>query len=95
MCGCWFSKLGTKLEKKFILENKTQHTYNNDNITNVTSFCLIFMNRSLDIFVADHVGLEYKSRNDPHCELRVVGEPFAMSGASIAVKKNNLLFFQV
>ena len=96
MCGCWFSKLGTKLEKKFILENKTQHTYNNNNnITNVTSFCLIFMNRSLDVFVADHVGLEYESRNDPHCDFRVVGEPFAMSGASIAVKKNNLLFFQV
>ena len=50
---------------------------------------------SLDIFVADHVGLVYESRNDPHCELRVVGEPFAMSGASIAVKKNNPLFFQV
>ena len=36
VCGCWFSKLGTKLEKKFILENKTQHTQNNNNnITNV------------------------------------------------------------
>ena len=22
VCGCWFSKLGTKLEKKFILKNK-------------------------------------------------------------------------
>ena len=53
------------------------------------------MNGSLDVFVADHVGLEYESRNDPHCELRVVGEPFVMSGASIAVKKNNSLFFQV
>ena len=53
------------------------------------------MNGSLDVFVADHMGLEYESRNDPHCELRVVGEPFAMSGASIAVKKNNPLFFQV
>ena len=50
------------------------------------------MNRSLDVFVANHVGLEYESRNDPHCELRVAGEPFAMSGASIAVKKNNPLF---
>lgn len=50
---------------------------------------------SLDVFVADHVGLEYESRNDLHCELRVVGEPFAMSGASIAVKKNNPLFIQV
>ena len=50
------------------------------------------MNRSLDVFVANHVGLEYESRNDPHCELRVVGEPLAMSGASIAVKKNNPLF---
>ena len=42
VCGCWFSKLGTKLEKKFILENKTQHTHNNNNnnITNVTYFCL-------------------------------------------------------
>ena len=47
---------------------------------------------SLDVFVADHVGLEYESRNDPHCELRVVGEPFAMSGASIAVKKTILCF---
>ena len=65
---------------------------NNNNITNVTSSCLIFFNRSLDVFVANHVGLEYESRNDPHCELRVVGEPFAMSGASIAVKKNNPLF---
>ena len=27
MRGCWFSKLGIKLEeKKFILENKTQYT---------------------------------------------------------------------
>ncbi|PFX22265.1 Glutamate receptor ionotropic, NMDA 1 [Stylophora pistillata] len=50
---------------------------------------------SLDVFVADHVGLEYESRNDPNCELRVVGEPFAMSGASIAVKKSNPLFIQV
>ena len=50
------------------------------------------MNRSLDVFVANHVGLKYESSNDPHCELRVVGEPFAMSGASIAVKKNNPLF---
>ena len=53
------------------------------------------MNRSLDVFVADHVGLEYESRNDPHCELRVVGEPFAKSEASTAVKKNNSLFIQV
>ena len=73
------------------MENKTQHTHNN-NITNVVSFCLIFVNGSLDVFVADHMGLEYESRNDPHCELRVVGEPFVMSGASVAVKKNNSLF---
>ena len=53
------------------------------------------MNRSLDVFVADHVGLEYEWRNDPHCDIRVVGEPIAMSGASIAVKKNNPLFIQV
>ncbi len=44
------------------------------------------------MFVADHVGLEYESMNDPHCQLKVVGEPFAMSGASIAVKKDNPLF---
>ena len=30
--------------------------------------------------------------NDPFCQLKVVGEPFAMSGASIAVKKDNPLF---
>ena len=30
--------------------------------------------------------------NDPYCELKVVGEPFAMSGASVAVKKGNPLF---
>ena len=77
------------------MENETQHTHKNNSITNLTSLCLIFMNRSLDVFVADHVGLEYESRNDLHCELRVVGEPFAMSGASIAVKKNNPLFIQV
>ena len=44
------------------------------------------------MFVADHVGLEYESMNDPYCQLKVVGEPFAMSGASIAVKKDNPLF---
>ena len=48
------------------------------------------MNRSLDIFVADHVGLEYESRNDPHCDIRVVGEPFAMSGASMLLKRTIL-----
>ena len=30
--------------------------------------------------------------NDPYCQLKVVGEPFAMSGASIAVRKGNPLF---
>ena len=53
---------------------------------------LDFFNRKLDVFVADHVGLEYESMNDPYCQLKVVGEPFAMSGASIAVKKGNPLF---
>ena len=59
------------------------------------NFACFFMNRSLGVFVANHVGLECESRNDPHCELRVVCEPFAMSAVSIAVKKNNPLFFQV
>ena len=95
MRGCWFSKLGIKLEeKKFILENKTQYTQQEQHYK-CYIFCLIFMNRSLDVFVADHVGMEYESRNDPHCELRVVGEPFAKSEASTAVKKNNPLFIQV
>ena len=53
------------------------------------------MNRSLGVFIVNHVGLEYESRNDPHCDFRVVGEPFAMSAVSIAVEKNNPLFFQV
>ena len=30
--------------------------------------------------------------NDPYCELRVVGDPFAMSGASVAVRKGSPLF---
>ena len=30
--------------------------------------------------------------NDPYCELKVVGDPFAMSGASVAVKKGSQLF---
>lgn len=44
------------------------------------------------MFIADHVGLEYESMNDPSCEIKVVGEAFAMSGASIAVKKGSKLF---
>ena len=50
------------------------------------------LNRELDVFIADDVGLEYESINDPYCELKVIGEPFAMSGASLAVKKGNPLF---
>ncbi|XP_068670177.1 glutamate receptor ionotropic, NMDA 1-like [Montipora capricornis] len=46
----------------------------------------------LDVFIADYVGLEYESVNDPYCELKVVGDPFAMSGASVAVKKGSQLF---
>ena len=39
------------------------------------------------MFIADYVGLEYESMK--YCELKVVGEPFAMSGASVAVKKGS------
>lgn len=30
--------------------------------------------------------------NDPYCQLKVVGEPFAMSGASVAAKKGSPYF---
>ncbi|KAK3749934.1 hypothetical protein QZH41_017384 [Actinostola sp. cb2023] len=46
----------------------------------------------LDVFIADHISLAYESLNDPTCELKVVGDPFAMSGAAIAVKKGSPLF---
>ena len=42
------------------------------------------------MFIADYVGLEYESMK--YCELKVVGEPFAMSGASVAVRKGSPLF---
>ena len=44
----------------------------------------------MDVFIADEVSLDYQSMNN--CGLKVVGEPFAMSGTSIAVKKGNPLF---
>lgn len=53
----------------------------------------MYLHRKLDVFIADDVSLEYKSMSK--CGLKVVGEPFAMSGTSIAVKKGNPLFQQL
>ena len=52
----------------------------------------LFSHRDLDVFIADYVGLEYESVNDPHCQLKVVGESFAMSGAAVAVNKGSPYF---
>ncbi|EDO48986.1 predicted protein, partial [Nematostella vectensis] len=43
-------------------------------------------------FLAESSTLVYESLNDLDCELKVVGEPFAMSGASLAVKKGSPWF---
>lgn len=54
--------------------------------------CSLFYYRELDVLIADHISLQYESLNDPSCRLKVVGEPFAMSGAAIAVKKGSPWF---
>lgn len=46
------------------------------------------------MFIADQLSLAYESLNDPNCRLKVVGNPFAMSGAAIAVKKGSPWFAQ-
>lgn len=56
-------------------------------------FLFLYLHRKLDVFIADDVSLEYKSMSK--CGLKVVGEPFAMSGTSISVKKGNPLFHQL
>lgn len=56
-------------------------------------FLFLYLHRKLDVFIADDVSLEYKSMSK--CGLKVVGEPFAMSGTSISVKKGNPLFQQL
>ena len=49
----------------------------------------LYFLRELDVFIGDSVGLQYEALNDPYCELKMVGEPFAMTGASFAVKKGS------
>jgi len=55
---------------------------------------LFFFSSELDVFIADQISLAYESLNDPTCRLKVVGEPFAMSGAAIATKKGSPWFAQ-
>lgn len=54
--------------------------------------CALLFYRELDVLIADHISLQYESLNDPSCRLKVVGDPFAMSGAAIAVKKGSPWF---
>lgn len=61
---------------------------------NLNSTCYDFICRELDVFIADQISLAYESLNDPSCRLKVVGDPFAMSGAAIAVKKGSPWFAQ-
>ena len=46
----------------------------------------------LSVLIADHANLEYEALHDHYCRLKVVGSPFGMSGASIAVQKGSPWF---
>ncbi|XP_031553344.1 glutamate receptor ionotropic, NMDA 1-like isoform X2 [Actinia tenebrosa] len=62
------------------------------NVDTVTGGVEKVRNGELDVLIADHISLQYESLNDPSCRLKVVGDPFAMSGAAIAVKKGSPWF---